>query len=83
MPSQPTVANGRISAATAPSDAPAAVPMMYGSASGLRRTAWNTVPAQARPAPTTMAATTRGRRSSSTIVSAEAGHVIGPIPVIR
>src|SRR6188508_182215 len=53
----------------APRDAPAAVPMMYGSAIGLRRTAWNTVPAHASPAPTTIAPRTRGRRRSITIVS--------------
>src|SRR5688500_12549258 len=83
MPSQPTVARGSVRAATATSDAAAAVPMMYGSASGLRSSAWNTVPAHARPAPTTLAATTLGSRSSRTIVSAEAGQVTDPIPVSR
>ena len=33
----------------APSEAPAAVPMMYGSAIGLRSSAWNTVPAHGQP----------------------------------
>src|SRR5688500_16908607 len=69
----PSARAGRMSGSTmptvAPSDAPAAVPMMYGSAIGLRRMAWKTVPAEASPAPTTMAPRTRGRRSSITIVS--------------
>ncbi len=72
-PAAPIASAGATSGSTmamvAPSDAPAAVPMMYGSAIGLRRMAWKTVPAQARPAPTTMAPSTRGSRRSITIVS--------------
>src|SRR5437867_712401 len=55
--------------AIAPSDAPAAVPMMYGSAIGLRRSAWKTVPASDSPPPTSMATSTRGRRTSKMICS--------------
>ena len=59
----------------APSAAPDAVPSTYGSASGLRRSPWKVAPATARPAPTTSAVRTRGRRSSRTIVSAAGAQV--------
>ncbi len=62
-------------ASTAPSEAPDALPMMYGSAMGLRSSAWNTTPAQPRPAPTSAPARTRGSRTSNRMVGAVADHV--------
>ena len=59
----------------APSAAPEAVPRTYGSASGLRKSPWNAVPATDNPRPTTMASSTLGRRRSRTIVSAGGVHV--------
>ena len=70
----PTARNGNrigaVMASTAPSEAPAAAPMTYGSAIGLRSRAWNTTPAQPRPAPTRTPARTRGRRTSNRMVGA-------------
>src|SRR5690242_13960874 len=48
---------------TAPSVAPVERPSVSGDASGLRRNAWKTTPATARPLPTSSAASTRGSRA--------------------
>src|SRR5687768_12375311 len=56
--------------ATAPTPAPAVTPRIPGSASGLRHTACTVVPATARAAPASSAASTRGYRWSSTYVTA-------------
>ena len=52
---------------TAPSAPPADVPMMPGSASGLRKIACISAPAVARAMPTASAMMTRGMRTVSTI----------------
>ena len=49
-------------AMVAPSAAPPETPRMYGSASGLRSTAWNAAPTAASPAPATAPSRTRGSR---------------------
>ncbi len=54
---------------TAPSDAPEETPSRYGSASGLRTRACRAVPITARPAPVTAPSSTRGARTSTTMVS--------------
>src|SRR5579859_5597130 len=54
-------------AAVAPSSAPPDTPSVYGSASGLRRSAWSAVPTVASPAPVVAARATRGRRARTTI----------------
>ena len=69
-------------AIAAPSAAPDAVPSTNGSASGLRSRPWKVAPATASPAPTTIAVSTRGRRSSHTIVSA-AGDQVAPVSMPR
>ena len=50
----------------APTPAPPEIPRMNGSASGLRRIAWNTMPDSASEAPTVIAASIRSRRRSAT-----------------
>ena len=67
--------SGAAMPSAAPKLAPAAVPIMYGSAIGLRSSAWKTVPAMASPPPTSMAVSTRGSRMSKMIVSALGAHV--------
>ena len=47
----------------APSEAPAETPSVYGVASGLRSSPWNTTPAAASVPPTSAAASARGRRA--------------------
>ena len=59
----------RASTAVAPTLAPDETPSRYGSARGLRTSVWIAAPARPRPAPTTMARTTRGARSPHTIAS--------------
>lgn len=54
---------------TAPTDAPDETPSSIGSASGLRTRACSAMPDTDRPAPTTPASSTRGSRTSTTIVS--------------
>src|SRR5438552_6702085 len=51
----------------APSAAPADTPSVSGDASGFLRSAWNTTPAEARPPPTSAAASTRGSRATKKI----------------
>ena len=53
--------------ATALTAAPPATPSMYGSASGLRRIAWNLVPLIASAPPVSAASSARGMRRSKTI----------------
>ena len=48
--------------AAAPHEAPLAVPSVKGSAIGLRKRAWNTIPQRARPEPARNAARMRGTR---------------------
>ena len=55
--------------AVAPTAAPEDTPSRYGSASGLRTSVWIPAPAIARPAPTTIASSERGRRRFQTMVS--------------
>ena len=50
-------------ASIAPSDAPAETPSVYGVASGLRSSPWNTTPAAASVPPTSAAASARGSRA--------------------
>ena len=63
--------------ATATTPAPAEMPKMCGSASGLRVTPWRIAPDIARLAPTMMPSSTRGSRISFTIVDAEACVLAG------
>ena len=58
-----------VTRSTAPSAAPPETPRTPGSASGLRVTAWTSVPARARAAPARSAARTRGTRVSRTNVT--------------
>ncbi len=75
---------GRRMPMAAPSAAPDDVPRTYGSARGLRTMPWNVAPAIARPAPTTAAVSTRGSRSSQTIVSVAGVQVLPrSSPVMR
>ena len=55
-------------ARTAASDAPAEVPVTYGSASGLRNSPCKSAPATPSAPPISAAATTRGTRRSRTMV---------------
>lgn len=65
----PKRANPNTITETAPSEAPEETPSRYGSASGLRTRACRAVPITARPAPVTAPSSTRGARTSSTMVS--------------
>ena len=65
----PKRVNPNTSTETAPSDAPEETPSRYGSASGLRTSACRAVPITARPAPVTAPSSTRGARTSNTMVS--------------
>src|SRR2546425_643144 len=60
--------NPSATATTAPSDAPADVPVTNGPASGLRSMPCRSAPAAASAPPTSAAPSTRGRRSSRMIV---------------
>ena len=51
-----------MTANTVPSDAPAVVPNIEGSANALLQTPWDNNPANAKDAPTMSAAVTRGMR---------------------
>ncbi len=59
-----------VMATTTPSEAPALMPRIRGSASGLRVNAWSSTPAAARAAPTTRPSSVRGTRRSQTMVAA-------------
>ena len=52
----------QVRAVTAPSAAPPETPSKYGSASGLRNTAWKVTPDKLRAAPTNPASNARGKR---------------------
>ena len=55
-------------AKVAPNAAPPETPSTYGSASGLRSTAWNATPVDASPAPAMAPRITRGRRMPKRIL---------------
>ncbi len=61
----------------APSAAPPDVPITYGSASGFLKRAWKRTPAADSAAPIRAAVTTRGNRTSSTIVASVADQLSG------
>ncbi len=71
-PAAPSEPNS--STAVAPTEAPEDTPSTYGSASGLRTSAWMVTSAAVRPAPATAASSTRGRRSCHTAVHPAAGN---------
>jgi hypothetical protein len=68
---------GKRRAKVAAKAAPAEVPMIYGSAKGLRSKPWNRTPAIARAPPTKAAPTALGRRISKKMVSSVSRQVGG------
>src|SRR5699024_8669081 len=72
-PSSPVPTPSTVTSTT-PKPAPEDTPSRYGSARGLRVTAWATAPAIASAAPTQAAVSARGRRDSTTIASRAPDH---------